>query len=68
MATTKKEIRAFEEPQAVKELLSARQELQALRAKAAGSDLKNVRAIRAMRQSVARLATRVRELKASPHP
>jgi len=67
MVTTQKEIKSLEAPQVQTELMQARTELQNLRGKAAASDLKNVRAIRTTRTLVARLSTRLHELKATPH-
>ncbi len=61
----KKQLFALEAPQATEQLMAARLELQSLRAKAAGSDLKNVRAIRKVRTTIARLATRLKQLQAT---
>jgi ribosomal protein L29 len=58
----KQELLALETPQALERLAAARLELQTLRAKAAGNDLKNVRSIRKVRTTIARLTTRLKQL------
>ncbi len=52
-----KEIANFDKGAAAKRLSEIKEDLQNLRFKVAANDLKNVRAIRALKQSIARLST-----------
>ncbi len=59
---TMKEIKNQEAPQTQRLLLEAQQELQHLRSRVALSDLKNVRQIRQIRKTIARLKTHLNSL------
>lgn len=58
MGLTQKEITAMDGAGVAKRLAECQVELRGLRVKAAAQDLKNVRAIREVRQEIARLQTR----------
>lgn len=60
------EFRSFDLAQVQKLVSEKRAELLKLQARVRGQDLKNVRAIRTVRQALARLLTRLRELRPSP--
>ena len=65
MKVTMNEIRPKDKSQLERLLKETREELRQLNTKAAGHDLKNVRAIRKLRLVIARVSTRLSELKAS---
>lgn len=60
------ELRSHDAVQVAKLVSEARAELRQLKLRAAAQDLKNVRAIRLVRQKLARLLTRTKELAAPP--
>ncbi len=57
------DLRSKDKPELEKMFRESSVELRQLRVKAGGQDLKNVRAIRHLRKILARLATRLQELK-----
>lgn len=60
-----KDVRAYEGTKLAELISDTRSELRNLKLRASAQDLKGVRAIRSARQTLARLLTRARELKAS---
>jgi ribosomal protein L29 len=65
MKVTMKDLRTKERAEIEKMLNDNRVELRHLKTKAGAQDLKDVRAIRNLRRVVARLATRLQEIKTS---
>ena len=63
MSVTMKELKVIDQGEIVKLLQESRSELRHLKVKAGAQDLKNVRSIRSLKRQVARLNTRLSELK-----